>query len=126
MPKGDELKFQGGTTSNTEGEQGNEGRKNRDHAHDGMVRTQRTLFFLHRFSILSRHREILDPSTHYFRINPVFETASEKYDWMNRASSPWAVGTGAPTARSTACSSYCNGHSRPTDQVLPKARSVPL
>jgi len=30
MPKGDELKFQGGTTSNTEGEQGNEGRKNRD------------------------------------------------------------------------------------------------
>ena len=37
MPKGDELKFQGGTTSNTEGEQGTEGRKNRDHAHDGMV-----------------------------------------------------------------------------------------
>ena len=45
MPKGDELKFQGGTTSNTEGEQGNEGRKNRDHAHDGMARTQRSLFF---------------------------------------------------------------------------------
>ena len=45
MPKGDELKFQGGTTSNTEGEQGNEGRKNRDHAHDGMVPTQRSLFF---------------------------------------------------------------------------------
>ena len=32
MPKGDELKFQGGTTSNTEGEQGNEGGENRDHA----------------------------------------------------------------------------------------------
>jgi hypothetical protein len=34
MPKGDELKFQGGTTSNTEGEQGTEGRENRNHAHD--------------------------------------------------------------------------------------------
>jgi hypothetical protein len=32
MPKGDELKFQGGAATNTEGEQGNEGRKNRDHA----------------------------------------------------------------------------------------------
>jgi len=37
MPKGDELKFQGGTTSNTEGKQGTEGKKNRDHAQDGMV-----------------------------------------------------------------------------------------
>ena len=45
MPKGDELKFQGGTTSNTEGKQGNEGRKNRDHAHDGMAPTQKSLFF---------------------------------------------------------------------------------
>jgi hypothetical protein len=45
MPKGDELKFHGGTTPNTEGEQGNEGRKNRDHAQDGMAPTQKSLFF---------------------------------------------------------------------------------
>jgi hypothetical protein len=45
MPKGDELKFQGGATSNTEGEQGSEGGKNRDHAHDGMAPTQKSLFF---------------------------------------------------------------------------------
>src|SRR5258707_9097102 len=45
MPKGDELKFQGGTTSNTEREQGNEGRKNRDHAHDGRVPPQESLLF---------------------------------------------------------------------------------
>jgi hypothetical protein len=45
MPKGDEFKFPGGTTSNTEGEQGNEGRKNPDHAHDGMAPTQESLFF---------------------------------------------------------------------------------
>jgi hypothetical protein len=35
--------------------------------------------------------ETLDPSTHYFRINPVFETASEKYGWINRI---LAVGSG--------------------------------
>ena len=45
MPKGDELKFQGGTTSNTEGEQRKDGRKNRDHAHDGMAPIQRSLLF---------------------------------------------------------------------------------
>ena len=39
--KGDEFKFQGGTTSNTEGEQGAE----RHHAHDGMAPTQKSLFF---------------------------------------------------------------------------------
>jgi hypothetical protein len=31
MSQGDEPEFQGGTASDTEGEQGNEGRKNRDH-----------------------------------------------------------------------------------------------
>jgi hypothetical protein len=31
MSQGDELEFQGGTASDTEGEQGHEGRKNRDH-----------------------------------------------------------------------------------------------
>jgi hypothetical protein len=28
--------------------------------------------------------EVLDPSTHYFRINPVFETSSQQYGWLNR------------------------------------------
>jgi hypothetical protein len=37
MSKGDEFKFQGGTTSDTEGEQGAESKKNRDHAYDGMA-----------------------------------------------------------------------------------------
>ena len=44
MSQGNELEFQGGTASNTEGEQGNEGRKNCDHAHDGMAPTQKSLF----------------------------------------------------------------------------------
>jgi len=26
----------------------------------------------------------IDPSEYYFRTTPVFETASEKYDWLNR------------------------------------------
>jgi hypothetical protein len=28
--------------------------------------------------------ENVDPSSYYFRMNPLFETSSEKYDWMNR------------------------------------------
>jgi hypothetical protein len=28
--------------------------------------------------------EVVDPTTHYFRIAPVFETAAPKYDWINR------------------------------------------
>jgi hypothetical protein len=32
---------------------------------------------------LDRGEEV-DPSTYYFRINPVFETAAPKYDWLNR------------------------------------------
>jgi hypothetical protein len=28
--------------------------------------------------------ETVDPSEYYFRITPVFETASEKYGWLNR------------------------------------------
>jgi len=46
MPKRDNLKFQGGAATNTEGEQGSEGRKNRDHAHDGMAAMQKSLGFL--------------------------------------------------------------------------------
>lgn len=35
--------------------------------------------------------EDVDPTSYYFRINPVFETSSRKYDWMNRI---LAVGIG--------------------------------
>jgi hypothetical protein len=35
--------------------------------------------------------EEVDPATYYFRMNPLFETSSKKYDWMNRII---AVGTG--------------------------------
>lgn len=27
--------------------------------------------------------EVVDPESYYFRINPMFETASEKYGWLN-------------------------------------------
>jgi len=37
----------------------------------------------------------VDPSHYYFRINPLFETASRKYDWLNRVI---AVGTGHRTS----------------------------
>jgi hypothetical protein len=46
MPKRDNLKFKGGAATNTEGEQGNQGGKNRDHAHDGMAAAQKSLGFL--------------------------------------------------------------------------------
>jgi hypothetical protein len=35
--------------------------------------------------------EAVDPRTYYFRINPLFETASANYDWLNRVI---AVGIG--------------------------------
>ena len=38
--------------------------------------------------------EAVDPSEYYFRTTPVFETASEKYDWLNRIV---AVGIGRMT-----------------------------
>lgn len=28
--------------------------------------------------------ELVDPASYYFRTTPVFETASKKYDWLNR------------------------------------------
>ena len=37
------------------------------------------------------HGEIVDPARYYFRIAPMFETASTKYDWINRLV---AVGSG--------------------------------
>jgi hypothetical protein len=43
----------------------------------------------------------IDPTSYYFRMNPMFETSSKKYDWMNRII---AVGTGVrrPDGPSTA------------------------
>jgi hypothetical protein len=35
--------------------------------------------------------EAVDPRSYYFRMNPMFETSSPKYDWMNRII---AIGTG--------------------------------
>jgi Protein of unknown function (DUF3237) len=35
--------------------------------------------------------EVVDPASYYFRINPLFETAAAKYDWINRVI---AVGVG--------------------------------
>jgi hypothetical protein len=35
--------------------------------------------------------EAVDPATYYFRINPVFETAAARYDWLNRV---LAIGVG--------------------------------
>jgi hypothetical protein len=35
--------------------------------------------------------EAVDPASYYFRINPMFETASATYDWLNRV---LAVGIG--------------------------------
>jgi Protein of unknown function (DUF3237) len=35
--------------------------------------------------------EAVDPASYYFRINPLFETAAAKYDWLNRV---LAVGIG--------------------------------
>jgi hypothetical protein len=45
MSQGDEVKPQGGAAANTEREQGNEGRKNCDHAHDGAKITSLSQFF---------------------------------------------------------------------------------
>jgi steroid delta-isomerase-like uncharacterized protein len=38
--------------------------------------------------------EIVDPSDYYFRVAPLFETGSERYDWLNRV---LAVGVGRRT-----------------------------
>ena len=43
--KGDKFKFQRDAAANTEREQGNEGGKNCDHAHDGMAVTRKSLAF---------------------------------------------------------------------------------
>ena len=47
--------------------------------------------------------ESVDPSEYYFRTTPVFETASEKYDWLNRIV---AVGIGRMTAEGVAYKVY--------------------
>jgi hypothetical protein len=43
---------------------------------------------------LDRGEEV-DPGSYYFRMNPMFETGSKKYDWMNRII---AIGTGVRLA----------------------------
>jgi len=35
--------------------------------------------------------EVVDPTSYYFRLNPLFETANANYDWLNRVV---AVGSG--------------------------------
>jgi hypothetical protein len=35
--------------------------------------------------------EVVDPSSYYFRINPIFEAPAGRYEWLNRI---MAVGTG--------------------------------
>jgi len=47
--------------------------------------------------------ETVDPSEYYFRTTPVFETASEKYSWLNRIV---AVGIGHLTATDLRYSIY--------------------
>ena len=46
MSQGDEFKLQGGAAANTEREQGNEGGKNGDHAHNGMAVARKSPAFL--------------------------------------------------------------------------------
>jgi hypothetical protein len=43
MSKGDELKFEGGAATEAEREHGDDGGKNRIHAHDGMAAVQKSL-----------------------------------------------------------------------------------
>ena len=45
MSQGDEFKLQRGAAANAEREQGNEGGKNCEHAHDGMAVTRKSLAF---------------------------------------------------------------------------------
>jgi hypothetical protein len=46
MSEGDEFKLQGGAATNTEGEQGSEGKKKCDHVLNGTVAVQKSLRFL--------------------------------------------------------------------------------
>jgi hypothetical protein len=46
MSQGDELKLQRGAAANMEREQGNEGGKNCDHAHDGTAVARKSLHLL--------------------------------------------------------------------------------
>jgi hypothetical protein len=45
VPKGDNLKLQGGAAAEAEGKQGNQGGKNQDHTHNDMAAAQKTLGF---------------------------------------------------------------------------------
>jgi hypothetical protein len=47
--------------------------------------------------------EAVDPAEYYFRVAPFFETAAEKYAWLNRV---MAIGLGRRTARQVAYTVY--------------------
>lgn len=47
--------------------------------------------------------EPVDPAEYYFRVAPFFETASEKYGWLNRT---MAIGLGRRTPRQVAYTVY--------------------
>ena len=55
MPQANELEFQGGAATKPEGEDGNDGRQNRDHACDGTAVAPKSLDFSE-FEVLSKHR----------------------------------------------------------------------
>ena len=63
MSKGNEFEFQGGAATKAEGEHGNDGGKNRDHARDGRAMAQKSLDFLglsdfEQAQAMSRHLEV--------------------------------------------------------------------
>jgi hypothetical protein len=47
--------------------------------------------------------EAVDPTSYYFRINPLFDTAAAKYDWINRVV---GVGIGHRRADGPICSVF--------------------
>jgi len=55
MPQANELEFQGGAATKPEGEDRNDGRQNRDHACDGTAVAPKSLDFLSKFEVLSKH-----------------------------------------------------------------------
>jgi len=47
--------------------------------------------------------DTVDPSEYYFRTAPLFETASQKYGWLNRI---LAIGIGRRSSREVAYTVY--------------------